>query len=250
MISQQVAEYVAKVKYTTDLPSLRRARKFVDAFQKQMNASTQKALKAGVENNLTFDKGKIAQKLQTALNNLPLKFTLKITKFDIDKAALRKTISDALGAGKSHRIKVSPIFDGKSSKQQSRAVRASNRDSLRRRLSMPSNTMLVTGGALTGGFGAAMLNKQVSDWNMLETKFAAITGSKDVAKNKVSMLRNLASEVGGSPLDLAQSYTQMLATAQGTPFEAEMDKGFSSFTKYGKVMGLDAEAMKGSQRAY
>jgi hypothetical protein len=249
MISQQVAEYVAKVKYTTDLPSLRRARKFVDAFQKQMNTSTQKALKAGVENNLTFDKGKIAQRLQTALNNLPLNFVLKIDKFAVDKVALRKTLSEALNKEKNYKIGVTPVFSGRGVQQQTRAVRASN-GGIRRSLTLPSNTMLMTGGALTGGFGASMLNKQVSDWNMLETKFAAITGSKDVAKNKVSMLRNLASEVGGSPLDLAQSYTQMLATAQGTPFEAEMDKGFSSFTKYGKVMGLDAEAMKGSQRAY
>lgn len=281
MISQSVAEYVANVRYKTDLGSLRRARKFINILEKQMSSNTQRAVKQGIENNMKFDSRKISRQLQASFNKSPIRIRITgrnidvdaasikaklmsafigrgtqgimIDKFSVNQAALHRTLTRAFN--KTYRVSVKPVLGsgegatGGRSRIGGGGFRGLDRFNRRVDSFRPTGSMMLAGGAVTGGYGLMRLNDQVRQWNMLETKFASITGNKDTAREKMASLDRLGSLVGASPLELANQYTQMLATVQGTALEPQFDAGFTSFTKYGKVMGLDDEAMKGSFRA-
>lgn len=104
-------------------------------------------------------------------------------------------------------------------------------------------------GASIAGFGFGALNDTLQRLEMLPVALEAVTGSSEKAAKELEFLSKLGHDIGATRLELAPSYTKMLASAVGTPLEKEMHRIFSSLTVYGKVMGLDQEEMKGSFKA-
>lgn len=280
MISRNVAEYVANVRYKTDLKSLKRAQKFISALENKFTRTVNNSVNKGLvvdprtfskkinrviasqpieikisSKNLKVDKTGIRRSLNEAVASSVLDNRAIIIKnFKVDQTALNRVLTEAINAKTSYRVGVKPVFNniGLTGDQGTRQSGRSKRSPFwERQLTQrtPNTSLLMTGTVLTGGFGLKELNKQVQDWTMLETKMTAVIGDVEKAQAKIENLKRLGQNIGSNPLELANSYVQMLASAQGTGFEPHLDKGFGTFTRYGKVMGLDEEAMKGSMRA-
>ena len=280
MISRNVAEYVANVRYKTDLKSLKRAQKFISALENKFTRTVNNSVNKGLvidprtfskkinrviasqpieikisSKNLKVDKTGIRRSLNEAVASSVLDNRAIIIKnFKVDQTALNQALTEAINAKTSYKVGVKPVFNnrGLTGDQRTRQSGRSERTPFwERQLTQrtPNTSLLMTGTVLTGGFGLKELNKQVQDWTMLETKMTAVIGDIEKAQAKIENLKRLGQNIGSNPLELANSYVQMLASAQGTGFEPHLDKGFGTFTRYGKVMGLDEEAMKGSLRA-
>jgi hypothetical protein len=101
-------------------------------------------------------------------------------------------------------------------------------------------------GAGLAGFGFGSLSNTLQKLELLPVSLEAVTGSAEAAAKELEFLSKLGREIGATQLELAPEYTKMLASAFGTPLEKEIQNIFSSLTVYGKVMGLDQEAMKGT----
>lgn len=96
------------------------------------------------------------------------------------------------------------------------------------------------------GFGLSALNQVSQRLELLPVGLEAVTGSAEKAAVHLKFLEKLGRDVGATRLELVPEYTKMLASAIDTPLEQEMPKIFTSITRYGKVMGLDQESMKGT----
>lgn len=281
MIHRNVAEYVANVRYKTDLKSLNRAKKFIGALENKFTRTVNNSVQRG----LIVDPRGLSRKINSALASRPIKIKIDgrnlvvnsgsirrtindaigksvgnerviwISNFKVNQAALNRTLSEALNARMSYKVGIKPVFNDRDSNRSRQGVRETRRQNntsyWNRQLTQrtPSTSLLMTGTVLTGGFGLSELNKQVQDWTMLQTKLTSVLGDQAKAVEKIENLKSLGQRVGANPLELANSYTQMLASTTGTALEPYFDSGFEQFTRYGKVMGLDEEAMKGSMRA-
>lgn len=104
-------------------------------------------------------------------------------------------------------------------------------------------------GASVAGYGFGQLNDVSQKLEMLPVSMGAVTGSAAKAAQQLEFLAKLGHEMGATRLELAPEYTKMLASAMGTPLESQMPTIFSAMTRYGKVMGLEPEEMKGSFKA-
>ena len=104
-------------------------------------------------------------------------------------------------------------------------------------------------GAGLAGFGFGSLSNTLQKLELLPVAMESVTGSAESAAKQLEFLSKLGHEMGVTMLDMAPSYTKMLASAIGTPLEKEIQHVFTSLTTYGKVMGLDKEEMHGSYKA-
>lgn len=104
------------------------------------------------------------------------------------------------------------------------------------------------------GFGAAYalananrINQEIQGQKMALT---AVTGSEQAGGEAMGRLRSMGNEIGFDWRSVSGSFTKILASGKGAGMDqATSEQIFRSMTEYGRVMGLDGEAMKGSLRA-
>lgn len=107
-------------------------------------------------------------------------------------------------------------------------------------------------GALPG-LGAAFAISAVNDINQqlvaTSTALSAVSGSAEGYASNMAFLEKLTQEQGRNMRDVSPQFTSVLASAKGSIGNEGTQDLFRGLMKYGTVMGLDAEAMKGSMRA-
>ncbi len=107
-------------------------------------------------------------------------------------------------------------------------------------------------GALPG-LGAAFAISAVNDINQqliaTSTALQAVSGSAEGYASNMKFLEELTQEQGRNMRDVSPQFTSVLASAKASIGNQGTQDLFRGLTKYGTVMGLDAEAMKGSMRA-
>lgn len=104
------------------------------------------------------------------------------------------------------------------------------------------------------GLGAAFalsqlnqINQQMQAQNLAMT---AVMGSPEAGAKQTEWLRNLSDRVGFDFRQVGPSFNKMLASGQTSGMSTDSVQNiFQGVTEYGRVMGLDNEAMKGSMRA-
>lgn len=113
------------------------------------------------------------------------------------------------------------------------------------------------GSAVAGflpGFGAAYalananrISQEIQGQKMALT---AVTGSEKAGAEAMGRLRSMGNEIGFDWRAVSGSFTKMLASGKGAGMaQGTTEQIFRSMAEYGRVMGLDPEAMKGSLRA-
>ena len=107
-------------------------------------------------------------------------------------------------------------------------------------------------GALPG-LGAAFAIGAVNQINQQlvasNTALEAVSGSAEGYASNLKFLEQLTEEQGRNMRDVAPQFNSILASAQGAIGNQGTQDLFRGVMKYGTVMGLDQEAMKGSLRA-
>jgi tape measure domain-containing protein len=107
-------------------------------------------------------------------------------------------------------------------------------------------------GALPG-LGAAFAVGAVNQINQqlvaTNTALEAVSGSAEGYASNLKFLEKLTEEQGRNMRDVAPQFNSILASAQGAIGNKGTQDLFRGVMKYGTVMGLDQEAMKGSLRA-
>jgi tape measure domain-containing protein len=112
-------------------------------------------------------------------------------------------------------------------------------------------TAMNAGRAAIPGFGAvygvAQLSKISQDYIAAQTALKAVSG-EDYDSN-YKFLNDIGSEMGKAFRDTAPMFTSVLAASREAIGSETTQNMFRGIMKYGTVMGLDDEAMKGSLRA-
>lgn len=108
-------------------------------------------------------------------------------------------------------------------------------------------------GALPG-LGAAYAFSQMNQINQQMqaqgNAMTAVMGSESAGKEQSAWVKNLSNTIGLDYRQVAPSYNKMLASGQTSGMSTDSVQNiFQGVSEYGRVMGLDSEAMKGSMRA-
>ena len=227
---------------------------------------------AAVSGSVKFSKVTItARALKDAMKDVSAGAELKINKVWIGKKPLQEAL-DAAAANLKLRI-VQVQVNEHSLRQQLDNILARYRGMINPRATgspgratggATSSHRMAFGGGMVGGalsnvgglvggaaaaYGIAGMNKMNQELQATELALGAVTGSSEEAEKKLVMLNAMGKEMGKTLRDIGPMYTQILAATKGTAMESETDNVFRGFMKYGTVMGLDSEAMKGSFRA-
>jgi tape measure domain-containing protein len=104
------------------------------------------------------------------------------------------------------------------------------------------------------GFGAAFTLNKVNSINQemqgQGMAMQAVTGSVAAGAEQQAFVKNLSNTVGLDYRNITPNYTKMLASGLGSGMQTgDVQTIFQGTAEYGRVMGLNAEAMQGSMRA-
>lgn len=279
----QIAEFFASLKIKPDMASIARADRWLKTMEKRINRSAKRMEKNNVLGTaFSTDTKKLNKQLQRSLDRLSKNLVLRITRFHINERGLERALGtamqrsntplpirrfriDAASLRRSLELAMAGISPTVRPQVLNRPTRSAtgNRRSRGSRSSTfkgwgrsgrfritPSGVGITAGGVgVFGGFGIAALNRTVRELESLPVALEAVTGSPERARAELEYLNQLGNEVGAPVRTLAPSYTKFLASAQGTKLEPFARSGFRDLTRYGAVMGLDQEAMKGTFRA-
>lgn len=103
---------------------------------------------------------------------------------------------------------------------------------------------------LGGAFAVSQLNQKVQEFEAQQAAATAVTGSSELGGATLERLRALGNEVGFDYRSQAMPLLRMISSGTNAGMEqGEVETIFGNMAKYGRVMGLDDEAMKGSMRA-
>lgn len=108
---------------------------------------------------------------------------------------------------------------------------------------------VMAGTGILTGFGLYALNRRLAEMQSAQVGLSTVAGSPEEYNKQRAFLRQLGGSIGATQAELVPEYTKFFANAQGTALEPYAQTGFASLTKYGKVLGLDQESMKGTFRA-
>lgn len=108
-------------------------------------------------------------------------------------------------------------------------------------------------GAIPGlgaAFALSQLNQISQQMQGQQNAMTAVMGGEAAGKEQSQWVKNLSNQVGMDYRQVAPSYNKMLASGKTSGMSTESVQGiFQGVSEYGRVMGLDGEAMKGSMRA-
>ncbi|ATI16080.1 putative tape measure protein [Pseudomonas phage vB_PaeS_B8] len=103
---------------------------------------------------------------------------------------------------------------------------------------------------LGGAFAIMQLNRANQELQGQRLAMQAVGGGVQGGQELQATLRDISQRLGLDDRALGSSYVKMMAAGQASDFSKEqVDSIFQSMAEYGRVMGLDGEAMKGSFRA-
>lgn len=277
----QIADFFVSLKIKPDQASIARSDRFLKTFEKRILRSARRVEKSNVLGKmLGLNERKISAQTQRVLDNVSRTAVFRINNFKINhrrlqqaldgvmrnnttpltinnfrinRASLRRSLEAAAGSI-AIPIRVSGATGGRNvAPPRSPASTTGNRSGSRSnsRLSLsPRGVGFAAGGiGVFGGFGIAALNRTVTGLESMPVALESVTGSRQAADSQLAYLNRLGDEIGAPIMSLAPSYTKFLASAQGTKLEPFAQSGFRSLSRYGAVMGLDQEAMKGTFRA-
>lgn len=100
---------------------------------------------------------------------------------------------------------------------------------------------------LGGAFAISQMNQMNQEYKGSQTALQAVSGA-DYGSNE-SFLKGISKEQGRNFRDLAPQFTQILAASKDSIGSQGTQDMFRGIMKYGTMMNLDQEAMKGSFRA-
>lgn len=100
---------------------------------------------------------------------------------------------------------------------------------------------------LSTAFAIAKMSQISQQLQGQRQAMTAVTGSQEAGASTMSRFRGMAGEIGFSWRDVAPSFTKMIASGTSAGMgQGQVEKIFKGLSEYGRVMGLDSEAMKGS----
>lgn len=103
------------------------------------------------------------------------------------------------------------------------------------------------------GFGGAYalvnFNQIGQQLVALENAMLAVSDSEQVAAERMAFLNEIGAEMGYTLRDIGPEFVKLAASIDDTALAGKEQGIFKSFMKYGTVMGLNPEEMKGSFRA-
>lgn len=103
---------------------------------------------------------------------------------------------------------------------------------------------------LGGAFAVSQLNRINQELQAQQLAMSAVMGSPEAGKEQQAWFSNLAQQLGLHERATMPSYTKMLASGLTSGFQTEeVQNIFTGISSYGRTMGLDSEAMKGTMRA-
>lgn len=103
---------------------------------------------------------------------------------------------------------------------------------------------------LGGAFAVSHLNRQVQEFEAQQQAASAVSGSQQAGGATLDRLRTMGNEIGFDYRSQAMPFLRMIASGTNAGMgQGEVETIFSNMAKYGRVMGLDDESMKGSMRA-
>jgi len=255
MFSEQIAEYFASVKFKPDTASLKKVDQFFSIAEKRIARVVQRIEKQDVMGGLfKVNNAQLARQLNKSLNAASRTTVFTVSNFKIDQGSLEKSLQLALARAKTsvtispvvNKVPRTPTFSPQTGGRKSGSIfNDMARNSSLRGLGTMWHSVLAGGGILTG-FGLRSLNTTMRELQMMPVSMESVTGSRSKAEEQLAFLDRLGSEVGATRRELVPEYTKFFASAMGTSLEPFAQSGFRSLTRYGKVMGLDKEAMKGT----
>lgn len=212
-------------------------------------AAFKQAAKEGAANTeLRINKVWISRRgLQDALNAAATNLKLRLTTVQVDEAALKHQLDAVLAR---YRGMIRPIAGGSGPRGSVASEGGVHRMALGG--GMVGGAVSNVGGLLGGAaaaYGFSGMNTMNQELQAIDLALGSVTGSSEEAAEKMKMLTEMGREMGKTLRDIGPMYTQILAATRGTEMQDETDNVFRGFMKYGTVMGLDSEAMKGSFRA-
>ena len=194
----------------------------------------------------------VRKSLQNASMKLgPIKIDTPDIKLKIDREALKQEIRDVLAQiRRETTIRVDLRGDSGAGRQRASADRGARGHAFGGGLMGAG--MGFARGALPG-LGAAFAIGAVNQINQqlvaTNTALEAVSGSAEGYASNLKFLEDLTQEQGRNMRDVAPQFNSILASAQGAIGNQGTQDLFRGVMKYGTVMGLDQEAMKGSLRA-
>lgn len=103
---------------------------------------------------------------------------------------------------------------------------------------------------LGGAFAISQLNRQVQEFESQQQAAAAVSGSQEAGTATLARLRDMGNTIGFDYRSQAMPFLRMISSGTNAGMEqGEVETVFGNMAKYGRVMGLDDESMKGSMRA-
>lgn len=261
MTDQRVAEYTAGFGFKINEASvnklnttLRNAERRIKSFAERLEKNSilgGKKLNIGI----SIDGRKASAEINKELKAVAPKIVLRLDNFVVSQRGIQQAIDRAMIGIKVPAVRFTtqgkPTTGGGVSNPSTFSERL-NRGIVRspfRSMGLAARGALAGGGLLMG-YGLGQMNQTLTGLQALPTALEAVTGSPERAKQELAFLNNLGNQVGAPVRELAHDYTGMMASAMGTPLEKQMQSGFTSLTKYGKVMGLSSNEMKMTFKAF
>lgn len=180
----------------------------------------------------------------------PVKIETPNIKLNIDREHLKQEIRDVLA----HIRRETTIRINL--RDESPARRAASSDRGARGHAFGGGLMGAGMGFARGalpGLGAAFAIGAVNQINQqlvaTNTALEAVSGSAEGYASNLKFLEDLTQEQGRNMRDVGPQFTSVLASAKASIGNEGVQDLFRGLTKYGTVMGLDQESMKGSMRA-
>lgn len=194
---------------------------------------------SNVKKSLMAAKGKIGA-MQIDLKDPKL-------KLHVDQAALRAQIRAAISQHEfTVRTRVSSSGSGGGSR--SRAVREGALGG-----GVAGAGMGFMRGAIPGlgaAFAFSQLNKINQQMQGQQLAMTAVMGSESAGQEQSKWVKDLSNKIGMDYRQVAPSYNKMLASGQTSGMSTgSVQNIFQGISEYGRTMGLDSEAMKGSMKA-
>lgn len=212
--------------------------------------------------NATINKAKFYQNAKAAVDSVTKRIgTLQIVepkiKLSVDRPALRAEIASVLREIE-RQAKIKIQLNAGVSGGGGGGGSSGGRGPMGARQSMLAGGVAGTAATwgrgfipgLSGAFAVSHLNRLNQELQAQDLALTAVTGSEDAAKAQKEWVRNLTSTLGVVTKDTLPAYTRMLASGTTSGYSTESVQNiFTGVSAYGRTMGLDPEAMKGTLRA-
>lgn len=209
--------------------------------------------------NVDIHKRKLYENLKTAINEATSKVgTIKLKdpkiRMGIDKPYLRQEIAAAIAQIR-REVKIKIDLTGHGSVSGGGAAGGGRVGTRHGALAGGVAGMAASWGrgfipGLGGAFAVSQLNRQVQEFESQQQAAAAVSGSQTAGAATIERLRAMGNEIGFNYRSQAMPFLRMISSGTNAGMQqGEVETIFGNMAKYGRVMGLDDEAMKGSMRA-